>query len=521
MKDKMILLVGFVPQITSEEKQQLHNQIRARLLTTFIEIDVDVVEITCTDVEDVFFVYQASHYVVFVEENTEILSVGCATDPFYEHPVRTSLDGCQSQWGLRRINPEPAWQMVQNLKRKTIIAILDTGIDPLHPDLAAKIVQPINFTTKDRKDYLDQEGHGTHVAGIAAAATNNNIGIAGISLHTADIMPVKVIGPKGGQTNWIISGILYAVHHGAKVINISFGAAIYCHALQLAINYAWQQGVVIVAAAGNEGKNHIDYPAGYNFVLAVSATTAINELAFFSNRGMNIGITAPGTAILSTTPTYSTREKLPLYDALHGTSQAAPFVSGLVAILFSLYPDLNNAKVLQIIQKSANPIDEDVKRWSPLFGYGLLDAANAVRRTMGRMIRRATYHRETRRKKSDIRSSRRKSRYESAKKRTCLSRSSISRGSFYGQVVDQSGKPIANATVYARKDGKIIVNYKTRTNVPIKNKLLDTDGMFRLPNLVPGHYSLLVQLPGQRAVKITRAAITGGADTILQLVYGR
>lgn len=521
MNEKITLFVGFFPKVASKLKHQLHNHAGTRLLTNFSEIDVDVVEVPDNHLHQAVKDYQISQYVSFIEKNTSDLSFHFVNDRYYEHPVRTSMDGYQNQWGLRRVKPEPAWKMVQNLKHKTVIAILDTGIDPDHPDLASKIVQPVNFTTKDRHNYLDTEGHGTHVAGIAAAVTNNNMGIAGISLHTADIMPVKVIGPKGGQTKWVISGILYAVHHGAKVINISFGAATYSQALQLAINYAWQRGVVIVAAAGNQGRDHIEYPAGYNFVLAVSATTAINDLAAFSNRGINIGITAPGMAILSTTPTYLTRDKLPSYDTLHGTSQAAPFVSGLVALLLSLYPDLTNAEAVQIIQKSASPIDEETKQWNPFFGYGLLNAANAVRRKTGRMIHRKS---GKRRKNITIRRSRgNNSRKKSPTKRiyseqTYRSRSPVKKGSFYGQVVDQSGKPIANATVYARKDGKTIIKYTTRTNVPIENNGMGTDGMFRLPNLFPGKYSLLVQLPGQRAVKITRASITGGADTIVQLV---
>ncbi len=252
-----------------------------------------------------------------------------------------------------------------------------------HPDLSSKIVKPVNFTTKDRNDFKDENGHGTHVAGIAAAVTNNKRGVAGISYNTAKIMPVKVAGPNGGKAKWIIAGILYAVLNGAKVINISIGGPPFSLAFQRAIDYAWLKGVVIVAAAGNGGKNKVEYPAGYNFVLAVSATNKANVLAEFSNWGMNIGISAPGTGILSTTPTYSTPHKMRSYDALQGTSQATPFVSGLAALLFAIYPDLSNAEVIQIIQRAADPINEKTKQWNTFFGYGLLNAANAVNRRTG------------------------------------------------------------------------------------------------------------------------------------------
>lgn len=519
------LLIGFVPNTTSEQKRDVHNSTGARLVTHFIEIDVDVVEVMNTDFHRVLNDYQACSAVSFIEDDITFPSCRSVNDQFYDQSVRTTINGYQSQWGLKRVNPEPAWERARNLEHKVIIAILDTGIDPDHPDLAAKIVQPVNFTSKNRDDYLDKEGHGTHVAGIASAVTNNHTGIAGISYNAADIMPIKVIGPKGGQTKWVIAGILYAIHNGAKVINISFGAASFSHSLQLAINYAWQRGVVIIAAAGNEGRNLVEYPAGYNFVLGVSATTETNELADFSNRGINIGITAPGTAILSTTPSYRTPSKLQYYDTLQGTSQAAPLVSGLAALLFAIDSDLTNAEMLQVIQRSANPIDEEEKQWNPYFGYGLLNAANAVQRRTGKMIRRVTNFNRKRRKASEKRNSRKRthsrraSRRRTNNRRTYSERSQVKKGSFYGQVVDKYGKPIANAVVSAYLNGKMMAKYVTRTNVPIEDKGVHTDGIFRLQNLAPGKYNLLVELPGARAVQLGRAAVIGGADTFLQLEY--
>lgn len=527
MKQSLSLFVGFNPQTDPRKRQQLHTELGTKLLSEFAEIHVDVVEVLQKDSLQIIRNYQTSSFVSFVEENPTFGSCQTVNDPFYEKPVRTAMDGCQSQWGLRRVNPGPAWEAARNLEHKVTIAILDTGIDPEHPDLAGKIVHPVNFTSKNRDEYLDYEGHGTHVAGIAAAITNNKIGIAGISFNTAEIMPVKVIGPKGGQTKWVIAGILYAVHHGAKVINISFGAAPYSQALQLAINYAWEKGAVMVAAAGNEGKNLVEYPAGYNFVLAVSAVTKTNDLASFSNRGINIGITAPGTAILSTMPTYHIPNKMRDYDILDGTSQATPFISGLAALLFAIYPEMTNAEVLQIIQKAADPIEEDHKSWNPFFGYGLLNAANAVKRKTGSMIFRKNNKCSFRWKSSDKRTSRRRSyrrRSQSRKyhkKADSVPSSQVKKGCFYGQVVDQHGTPLANATVSARFKGKIASSYTTRSNVPIEGKEMGTDGMFRLGNLLPETYSLYVKLPGKKAVQIQKATITGGADTFLQLICDR
>ncbi|MCQ6279545.1 S8 family serine peptidase [Bacillus sp. EB600] len=504
MNEIISLLVGFVPQTTNEQKNQLHSKVGARLVSRFDAINVEVVEVLKIVFQNVLNVYQSSHHVAFVEENTTYSISFQPNDPYYEQPKRVLYDGPQSQWGLKRVNPEAAWELARKIDRKVTIAILDTGIDPNHPDLSSKIVKPVNFTTKDRNDFKDENGHGTHVAGIAAAVTNNKRGVAGISYNSAKIMPVKVAGPNGGKAKWLIAGILYAVLNGAKVINISIGGPPFSLAFQRAIDYAWLKGVVIVAAAGNGGKNKVEYPAGYNFVLAVSATNKANDLAEFSNWGMNIGISAPGTSILSTTPTYSTPHKMRSYDALQGTSQATPFVSGLAALLFAIYPDLSNAEVIQLIQRAADPIDEKSKQWNNFYGYGLLNASNAVNRRTGKTIRRTTRRGSSRRSTSG--------------RHTPDKGAKIRKGSFYGQIVDQLGNPIANAIVSARISGKIVSTYKTKTNVHLENNSLGTDGMFRLHNLLPGRFSIFVELPGQPALKWGTSSIIGGADTLLRLV---
>jgi hypothetical protein len=271
---------------------------------------------------------------------------------------------------------------------------------------------------------------------------------------------------------------------------LSVGGPPFSKALQRAINFAWKKGVVIVAAAGNEGIEQVEYPAGYNFVLAVSASNEDNERAEFSNWGMNIGVAAPGASIFSTTPTYPTPYRLPIYDSLYGTSQATPMVSGLAALLFAIYPDLRNEEVIQIIQRSAVPINKNTKQWDPVFGYGLLNVRNAINHTVGKKsnsnFREITYR--------------------------------VEKGSFYGQIVDQLENPIANAIVTARMNGMIISRHKTRNNVPTENGKLNTDGMFRLPNLLPGMYSIFVELPGQAPIEMGNFTIIAGADTILQLI---
>jgi hypothetical protein len=470
------LLVGFVPQTTEEQKLQLHDQLGVQPISKFSEINVEVVEISRDNKQNIIKDYQSSPQVAFIEENI----IFSETNLLKSHASKYFNHRFYSQWGIQRVDFEQVWSTARQIKQRVMIAILDTGIDPNHPRLSSQIVKPINFTNKNRKDFHDKNGHGTHVAGIAAGVTNNKSSIA-------KIMPIKVIGKNGGQSKWIIAGILYAVLNGAKVINISVGGPPFSKALQRAINYAWQKGAVIVAAAGNAGTEQVEYPAGYNFVLAVSASNEANERAKFSNWGINIGITAPGTSILSTTPTYPTLNRLSIYDSLHGTSQATPFVSGLAALLLAINPDMNNSEVIQIIQQAAIPVDGKTMQWNPYFGYGILNARNALN-----LSKKTKPHKNW--------------------------RMSADKGCFYGQLVDQSENPVANALVTARMNGKIISAYKTSNNVPNENGVLDTDGMFRLANLLPGKYSIFVELPGKPSIDMGTFNVSAGADTILQLV---
>jgi len=478
------LLVGFVPQTTEEQKSQLHNKLGGRLITKFPEINVEVVEVTSKDLQNKIVDYHSSIHVAFIEENNYFIG----NNILKSHSSNFLNERFYRQWGLKRVEYEPLLEAATQMKQKVTIAILDTGIDSNHPALSSRIVKPVNFTTKNRKDYRDVNGHGTHVAGIIAGVTNNKIGSKNIPVSIGKIMPIKVIGPNGGQSKWIIAGVLYAVLNGAKVINISIGGPPFSKALQRAINFAWQKGAVIVAAAGNEGIEQVEYPAGYNFVLAVSAANENHERAKFSNWGMNIGVAAPGTSILSTTPIYSTPNRLPFYDSLHGTSQATPLVSGLAGLLLAINPNLRNLEVIQMIQRAAIPIDGKNKQWNHYFGYGLLNAKNALNLSKGKKTPNFNWWQTS------------------------------DKGCFYGQIVDPLENPLANAVVTARLNGKIISAYKTRNNVPTEKGAFNTDGMFRLQNLIPGNYRILVELPGHSPIDMGNFTITAGADTILQLV---
>ncbi len=209
----------------------------------------------------------------------------------------------------------------------TAIAILDTGIKEEHEDLTGKVTKRVNYTDSSTND--DVHGHGTHVAGSAAALTNNEKGVAGTCPSCA-LYNVKVLGDTGsGYNSWIANGITWATDNGAQVINMSLGGSSSSSTLQSAVDYAWSKGVIVVAAAGNSNTNAQHYPAAYTNAIAVGATDDTDAKASFSNYGSSwVDVAAPGVGILSTTNDGG-------YQTKNGTSMATPHVAGEAGLIWS------------------------------------------------------------------------------------------------------------------------------------------------------------------------------------------
>ncbi|HEX2697548.1 MAG TPA: S8 family serine peptidase, partial [Anaerolineales bacterium] len=206
--------------------------------------------------------------------------------------------GFANQYGLINIRAPQGWQINRGSAGVTI-AIVDTGIEMSHPDLAPKLVAGHDFVNNDNNPD-DDNGHGTHVAGIAAASTNNGSGVAGVSWG-ARLMPVKVLNAAGtGTYADVAQGIVWATNNGAQVINLSLGGPVPDSVLKNAVDYAYSNGVVVVAAAGNTGNNFVLYPAHYPNVIAVAATKYTNQRADFSSYGPEVSLSAPGDSIYST-----------------------------------------------------------------------------------------------------------------------------------------------------------------------------------------------------------------------------
>jgi len=271
------------------------------------------------------------------------------------------------QWALSRIEVLKSWQITVG-RPEILIAVLDTGIDQNHEDLSGKVMAEVDFTDSPTQD--DIHGHGTHVAGIIAANSNNGIGICGVAPQCR-VMNVKVADDKGRcQPSAVAEGIIWAVDNGASVINISVELGEPLPELEEAVDYAWSQGAVIIAAAGNDGSQLPVYPAYYENCIAVAATRQNDALAPLSNYGEWVDVAAPGFKIYSTLPDDS-------YGYKTGTSFAAPYVSGLAALLFSVVTDTNgdgwlNDEVRAAIEAGCQEIGLNG------VGEGRIDAADSL-----------------------------------------------------------------------------------------------------------------------------------------------
>jgi subtilisin family serine protease len=249
-----------------------------------------------------------------------------------------------------------------------------------HPDLAGKFVSTGWDFANDDADASDDHWHGTHVAGIAAAATDNAAGIAGVAWNSR-ILPVKVVDETGnGWYSWIIDGIVWAADHGADVINLSLGDVFDDAFLEDACRYAHDKGVVVVASAGNDGIEGVYFPAAYDgYVLAVAASDYNDAVAGFSSYGPEIDVAAPGVWILSLAPQdYVGAGALP-YLFASGTSMAAPHVAGLAALIRSAKPDLTVDEIMKIIRYTADDINRSTAPGrDDRAGYGRINMARAL-----------------------------------------------------------------------------------------------------------------------------------------------
>jgi serine protease len=323
----------------------------------------------------------------FAELDGQVRSTALATDPYFS-PYQWNLS--DTGFGIR---VPSAWDRTAG--NGVTVAIVDTGIAYEEYESFKRVPELTTASFTEGWDFInndahpnDDNGHGTHVAAIVAGGTNNGFGCAGIAPE-ARLMPIKVLGADGaGPTSRLAEGIRYAADHGAQVINISLGTAQHSEALREAVQYARGKGCVVVAAAGNEGSNNPVYPAAYAGVISVGATRFDGQRTFYSNYGATLSVVAPGgdpkvdqnsdgfnDGILQQTFSREHPDEFGFYFKA-GTSQAAPHVAGVAALVMSAQPGMTPDRVQEAIERTATDLGSPGR--DDQYGFGLVNAAAAV-----------------------------------------------------------------------------------------------------------------------------------------------
>ncbi|MDG1331809.1 MAG: S8 family serine peptidase [Crocinitomicaceae bacterium] len=320
--------------------------------------------------------------------------------PAYQTSYTPNDPQFSSLWHLQTIQAELAWDAVTTQTNSIVIAVVDDAILLTHEDLQPSIWTNIGEVPGDNIDndgngYIDDVNgwdaadndndanpdnptnsfftHGTHCAGIAAARTDNAIGIASIGFN-AQIMPVKASSlPNPGAVVAGYTGVEYAIINGADVISMSWGGTGYSATYQLIFDQAYNQGIVCVAAAGNSNTSALMYPASYNHVISVGATDQNDQKATFSNYGSAIDVMAPGVGIQSCLAGSNSS-----YGTMQGTSMACPMVAGLAALMLACDPNLSPDDVENCIEDSADDIYPLNSSYTGQLGAGRINASNAI-----------------------------------------------------------------------------------------------------------------------------------------------
>ncbi len=285
-------------------------------------------------------------------------------DPQYSSQSNLHAVGASSAWDIERGAPS------------VVVAVVDSGVDPGHPDLAGRVDAARGYDFIGRDPVAnDAFGHGTHVAGVIAAATDNRRDVAGLA-HRCTILPVRVLNAQGvGSDTAVADGIRHAVKQGADVINLSLGIADPSRVLEDAIEYAHARDVVIVAAAGNDGTPGLDYPAAYTDVVAVGALDTRGLRWVGSQYGAGLDLVAPGVNVLSLWP-LSGPVAAASVGRITGTSAASPHVAGAAALLRSAHPSWPAGRVAARLRATAQDLGDpgpDIE-----YGHGLVRADLAL-----------------------------------------------------------------------------------------------------------------------------------------------
>ena len=375
------IIVKFKPQYTQAQINAHLQQYHASIIKQIEGINQTVVKVPAGQEDAISQKLKSDPYVETTQRDYTTHAFFAPNDQAFnvQYALNNTGQTIQGQKGTAGddIHTEAAWDVTQGNGVK--VAILDTGINLNHPDLAGKVVAQKSFVSNTVED---GNGHGTHVAGILAADTNNSIGVAG-TCPGCQLIIGKVLDDTGtGTTSNATAGITWAADQGAKVINMSLGTTepqtipLY----QQAVNYAMSKGAVVVSAAGNDGTTQFSYPAAVNGVISVAGTDNDNKKASWSDYGTWVDVAAPGQDIASTGPTHSFQLQPNNYNFsspyyyLSGTSMSTPYVSGVAALIASTPYGTTPQAISNRLFATADKIAGTGTYWQ----YGLVDAAKAV-----------------------------------------------------------------------------------------------------------------------------------------------
>lgn len=409
------ILVQFQPGLKATQKELIHTQAKGKVTKQIGPLRVDVVRVSKGSVDKALALYTNNPNVVFAEPNrTRPLFVPTTTEG--SEPGLGVENNFDQQYGLHNTGQYfgattdalgnlivPAYKATAGADinwspiittKDVAVAVLDSGVECTHKDLTNKCIEQVNYVAEHNSGPNDELGHGTHVAGIIAAITDNGIGIAGVAPEAKigamkvcwEDMTYALFGYVLGQCDDddVAQALVDVADSGLyQVVNLSLAGTEAGTTLQNAIDYAWGKGLVIVGAAGNSYSEQLHYPAGYDVVLSVGATDYHDNLAAYSTFGSWVSVLAPGTAILSTVPGAACGqpdgEASDCYDYKSGTSMAAPHVAGLAAVLAAdSAANYSNSEIRSIIENSANKLGTLGQQFQSWVTYGRVDMAAAT-----------------------------------------------------------------------------------------------------------------------------------------------
>ncbi|MBC7363578.1 MAG: peptidase S8 [Candidatus Aminicenantes bacterium] len=383
------IIVKFRPQMSIQAVNSILQAYNTRPEKLIPRINVHVARVVKpATVEETLFALQKNPDVIYAEPVYKLWLCETPNDPLFRHQYALynpggvlQIPGSPSGTSRADIKATSAWDYAKG-SENLLVAVLDTGVDYNHPDLKNKVVSHGKDFVNSDDDAYDDHWHGTHVSGIVAAETNNAEGIAGVAWY-CKILPGKIISAAGeGDYDWLIEALIWAAdfeQNGKKVgvINMSIGGDQPSLALEEALEYCFNKGIVLVASTGNDG-GPVLYPAAYDqYCLAVGASDYNDLIADFSNYGPEVDVVAPGVWILSTFPMALTEPGYLPYAYASGTSMSAPHVAGLVALIKSKKPWLSPAEIMKIIKYTADDVATSGR--DDYAGYGRINSERALK----------------------------------------------------------------------------------------------------------------------------------------------